>query len=287
MNPSVIRAVNRAADQAVNQAAIKRIAVLVSIGRHPVSGVPRYSRNDAAALGMASELAQRTAGVCVDVIHVAYTGHDDHAALSATLSEYLALGAACITLIETSSWQDILPALQAQLPAYDLVLCGSRAEGGVGSGMLPYLLAARLNLPLLAGVISVRPDQDAVVAQQYLPKGRRREVAFKLPALMTVHPLAPSRLRYAYARLRRGEIKKQTFAAAAASVCDRAEEWTVEAAKAVPRKLVAPEKRSGHARMQAATVTESRGGKVVQDGSAADKAQVVLAYLREHHLVDY
>jgi len=286
MNPSVIRAVNRAADQAVNQAAIKRIAVLVSIGRHPVSGVPRYSRNDAAALGMASELAQRTAGVSVDVIHVAYGDHDD----SAALSEYLALGAACITLIETSSWQDILPALQAQLPAYDLVLCGSRAEGGVGSGMLPYLLAARLNLPLLAGVISVRPDQDAVVAQQYLPKGRRREVAFKLPALMTVHPLAPSRLRYAYARLRRGEIKKQTFAAAAAAaaaVCDRAEEWTVEAAKAVPRKLVAPEKRSGHARMQAATVTESRGGKVVQDGSAADKAQVVLAYLREHHLVDY
>jgi electron transfer flavoprotein beta subunit len=274
-------------NRAVNQASIKRIAVLVSIGRHPVSGVPRYSRNDAVALGMACELAQRAAGVSVDVIHVAYAEQVDDAALSATLSEYLALGAASVTLIETASWQDVLPALQAQLHAYDLVLCGSRAESGEASGMLPYLLAARLSLPLLAGVIAVKPGKDAIVAQQYLPKGRRREVALRPPVVMTVHPLAPSSLRYAYARLRRGEIRKQFFAAPAAALCEPAEEWTVEAAKAAPRKLVAPEKRSGHARMQAATVAESRGGRVVQDGSAADKAQVVLAYLREHHLVDY
>ena len=275
----------------MNQAVIKRIAVLVSIGRHPVSGVPRYSRNDAAALSMASELAQRTAGASIDVIHAASAHNADNPALS----EYLALGAASITLIETAVSQDVLPALQAQLQAqlqnYDLVLCGSCAEAGAGSGMLPYLLAARLNLPLLAGVIAVTPGAGHVVAQQYLPKGRRREVAIKLPAMVTVHPLAPNRLRYAYARLRRGEIRKQVFAgyqgASASAARGQPEEWTVEAAKAVPRKLTAPEKRSGHARMQAATMTESRGGKVVQDGSAADKAQIVLAYLRKHHLVNY
>lgn len=269
----------------MNQAAIKRIAVLVSTGRHPVSGVPRYSRNDAAALNLANELAQRTAGTSIDVIHAACADHADNPALS----EYLALGASSITLIEAAVPQDVLPALQAQLQAYDLVLCGSRAEDGAGSGMLPYLLAARLNLPLLAGVIAVTPGAGHVVAQQYLPKGRRREVALKLPAVMTVHPLAPNRLRYAYARLRRGEIRKLVFAAYEADLAARGqtEEWTVEAAKAVPRKLTAPEKRSGHARMQAATVAESRGGKVVQEGSAADKAQIVLAYLREHHLVDY
>ncbi|MDB5766760.1 MAG: eftB [Collimonas fungivorans] len=271
----------------MNQAVIKRIAVLVSIGRHPVSGVPRYSRNDAAALNLANELAQRTAGTSIDVIHAACADHADNPALS----EYLALGASSITLIETAVSQDVLPALQAQLQAYDLVLCGSRAEAGAGSGMLPYLLAARLNLPLLAGVIAVTPGAGHIVAQQYLPKGRRREVALKLPAVMTVHPLAPNRLRYAYARLRRGEIRKQVFAAyetaGGSAARGQTEKWTVETAKAVPRKLTAPEKRSGHARMQAATVTESRGGKVVQEGSAADKAQIVLAYLREHHLVNY
>jgi electron transfer flavoprotein beta subunit len=276
----------------MSQAVIKRIAVLVSIGRHPVSGVPRYSRNDAAALDMAGKLAQRSAGTSIDVIHAGDAGNP-------ALPEYLALGAVSITLIEAAASREVLPALQSQLQAqlqpYDLVLCGSRAEGGAASGMLPYLLAARLGLPLLAGVVAVTPDRDrdrdrdrdSIVAQQYLPKGRRREVALKLPALMTVHPLAPNGLRYAYARLRSGEIRKQAFSAAAAASGDSAGEWTVEPAKAVPRKLVAPEKRSGHARMQAATVSESRGGKVVQDGSAADKAQVVLAYLREHRLVDY
>jgi electron transfer flavoprotein beta subunit len=29
---------------------MKKLAVLVSVGRHPVSGAARYSRNDAAAL---------------------------------------------------------------------------------------------------------------------------------------------------------------------------------------------------------------------------------------------
>ena len=263
----------------MSQVVIKRIAVLVSIGRHPVSGVPRYSRNDAAALDMAGKLAQRSAGTSIDVIHAGDAGNP-------ALPEYLALGAASVTLVEAAASRDVLPALQSQLQAqlqpYDLVLCGSRAEGGAASGMLPYLLAARLGLPLLAGVVAVTPDRDrdrdrdSIVAQQYLPKGRRREVALKLPALMTVHPLAPNGLRYAYARLRSGEIRKQAFSAAAAASGDSAGEWTVE-----------PAKRSGHARMQAATVSESRGGKVVQDGSAADKAQVVLAYLREHRLVDY
>jgi len=264
----------------MSQAAIKRIAVLVSIGRHPVSGVPRYSRNDAAALDMAGKLAQRSTGASIDVIHAGDAGNP-------ALPEYLALGAAGVTVVEAAASRDVLPALQSQLQPYDLVLCGSRAEGGTASGMLPYLLAARLGLPLLAGVIAVTPGQDSIVAQQYLPKGRRREVALRLPALMTVHPLAPNSLRYAYARLRNGEIRTLAFSALSAAAGDSTGEWTVEPAKAVPRKLVAPEKRSGHARMQAATVSESRGGKVVQDGSAADKAQAVLAYLREHRLVDY
>ncbi|MEO6920468.1 MAG: electron transfer flavoprotein subunit beta/FixA family protein [Collimonas sp.] len=261
----------------MNRQTIKRIAVLVSIGRHPVSGVPRYSRNDAAALGLASELILRMAGATVDVIHA---GPADNPALA----EYLALGASRISVVEMANAQDVLPALQEQLQAYDLVLCGSRAESGEASGMLPYQLAARLNLPLLAGVIAVTPGSDTIVAQQFLPKGRRREVGLQLPALLTVHPLAPSRLRYAYARLHSGQIIKRLFPATAGV---SAQAWTVEAAKAKPRKLAAPEKRSGHARMQAATVAESRGGKVVHEGTAADKAQVVLTYLREHHLVDY
>jgi electron transfer flavoprotein beta subunit len=52
-------------------------------------------------------------------------------------------------------------------------------------------------------------------------------------------------------------------------------------------RLAAAEKRSGHARMLSATTTESRGGSVVIEGTSVEKAQVILAYLREHQLVDY
>lgn len=262
----------------MKQQTIKRIAVLVSIGRNPVSGTSRYSRNDAAALGLASELVQGiAAGATIDVIHA---GPTDHPALA----DYLALGAAKICVIETGAEQDVLPGLQDYLQTYDLILCGSRAESGEASGMLPYRLAARLNFSLLAGVINVTPGSTGIVAQQFLPKGRRREVSLGLPALLTVHPLAPCRLRYAYARLRAGQMTKRAFLGVSN---ESAGEWIVEAANVKPRKLAAPEKRSGHARLQAATVVESRGGKVVHEGSAADKAHVVLTYLREHHLINY
>ena len=62
-----------------------KIAVLVSVGRHPVSGTARYSRNDAAALTIALSLA-KTHGATLDVLHA---GDPSNPALR----EYLALGA--------------------------------------------------------------------------------------------------------------------------------------------------------------------------------------------------
>ena len=59
-----------------------RIAVLVSLGRHPVSGAVRWSRNDGAALA----LARRLGGASVAVLHA---GDPDEPALRG----YLALGA--------------------------------------------------------------------------------------------------------------------------------------------------------------------------------------------------
>ena len=259
----------------MSTSSLQRIAVLVSVGRHPVSGVARYSRNDAAALGMALTLAAE--GVSVDIIHA---GNPDNPALS----DYLALGAKTIKVIETAADQDILPGLKQALESIDLVLCGSRAEGGCESGLVPYLLASQLHLPLVAGVISVSPDEDGVLLKQFLPKGRRRDIAVSLPAILLVHPLAPSTVRYAYAHLRAGSIQRQTLQSQSSTT---PKEWTVAPAKARPLKLVAQEKRSGHARMLSATESESRGGKVIADGSASEKAQAVLAYLREHRLVDY
>jgi electron transfer flavoprotein beta subunit len=39
--------------------------------------------------------------------------------------------------------------------------------------------------------------------------------------------------------------------------------------------------------MLAAIATESKGGAVVEQGTPAEKAEAILAYLREHRLIDW
>lgn len=273
----------------VHNRPLKKVAVLVSVGRHPVSGMARYSRNDAAALSMAVTLAQSTADISVDIMHA---GDPDNPALS----DYLALGAKTIKVVACHGDEDVIPALKQALENYDLILCGGRAEAGEETGLVPYLLASQLCLPLVADVMEITSDSGVgindVVLQQFLPKGRRRTIVVSLPTLLTVHPLAPSNVRYAYANLRNGAIERQqpppqTQVAEMSASGHPPQGWTQAPASARPLKLVAQEKRSGHARMLSATVTESRGGKIIQEGSTSEKAQAILAYLREHRLVDY
>ncbi|WP_144138615.1 electron transfer flavoprotein subunit beta/FixA family protein [Paraburkholderia sp. BCC1884] len=257
-----------------------KIAVLVSVGRHPVSGTVRYSRNDAAALTMALSLA-KTHKATLDVLHA---GDPSNPALQ----EYLALGARTVEVLEISTGADArtdaTAPLAARLRGYDLVLTGTRAEGAFDSGMLPYRVANALELPLVGAAVDLSISDGYAQVRQFMPKGLRRRVEVRLPALIAVHPMANAAPSYAYARLREGTIRPVATQATANS--DELA-WSVRAATAKPVRLAAAEKRSGHARMLSATTTESRGGSVVIEGSSVEKAQVILAYLREHQLVDY
>jgi len=267
---------------------MKKIAVLVSVGRHPVSGTPRYSRNDAAALTIGLALSQEQ-GAALDVLHAGD-------ASSPALQEYLALGALRVEVLRVENGAASTAALAFRLRGYDLVLTGTRAEAGMGSGMLPYHLSAALGLPMLNDAVDIEVADGTATVRQFLPKGVRRRVAASLPALVAVHPMANATPHYAYARLRAGRIdaSAQTPQPTAAQNASKQHEnhgesagWTWQAARAKPVRLAAAEKRSGHARMLSATTTESRGGSVVNEGSPVEKAQVILAYLREHQLVDY
>jgi electron transfer flavoprotein beta subunit len=251
-----------------------KIAVLVSTGRHPVSGAPRYSRNDAAALTIAIGIARAKNGQ-LDVLHAGDPANP-------ALQEYLALGAPTVEVLNTEG--DACAALAQRLAGYDLVFTGTRAEGAYDSGTLPYTLADALNLPLVGSAVDVSVTKDGVEVRQFMPKGLRRRVRAPLPALVAVHPLANAAPRYAYARMREGRVAP---VASAAPVDKESAAWRIGAVLAKPKKLAAPEKRSGHSRMLSATTTESRGGSVVIEGSSVEKAQVILAYLREHQLVDY
>lgn len=297
-------------------ARLRRVAVLVSVGRHPVSGVARYSRNDAAALEIGRTLAGRW-GAQLDVLHA---GDARHPALEA----YLALGAERVEVLACGEPDDegdaAVAALAARVQGCDLVLTGTCAEGAFDSGLLPYQLADRLGYPLVNAAVEVAPEPGvsgapaAVRVRQFLPKGLRRAVAVTLPAVVAVHPLAAVAPRYAYARLRSGEIVSGRPAAASrqgsnqtsqpsaqqaalsgreqGSPADRQSAatvaaWTIGPVERKPVRLAAAEKRSGHARMLSATTTESRGGSVVIEGTSVEKAQVILRYLREHQLIDY
>jgi electron transfer flavoprotein beta subunit len=263
-----------------------KIAVLVSVGRHPVSGTARYSRNDAAALTIALSLV-KAHDATLDVLHA---GDPSNPALQ----EYLALGARSVEVLETAdntsaAQTDAVALLAARLHGYDLVLSGTRAEGAFDSGMLPYRVAHALGMPLVGAAVDLSVRDGCAQVRQFMPKGLRRRVEVQLPALIAVHPLANASPTYAYARLREGAIKPVAPQAAPGAHAHHPDDaaWTIRPATAKPVRLAAAEKRSGHARMLSATTTESRGGSVVIEGSSVEKAQVILAYLREHQLVDY
>ncbi len=81
-------------------------------------------------------------------------------------------------------------------------------------------------------------------------------------------------------------MPRMTTRAATRAAAD-AGQWTTRAVARKPVRLAAADKRSGHARMLSATTPDCRGGNVVIEGSSVEKAQVILAYLREHQLIDY
>ena len=245
-----------------------QIAVLVSAGKHPTSGQARHCRNDSLALQIGLSLTSN--------IKVLHAGDANNPALH----DYLALGAQQIDVIPST--ENIVKNLAAQLENIDLILTGTRAENGQDSGLLPYLLAAELNLPIVAGALEISPSTGELEVLQFLSKGARRRVKVKLPAVIVVHPLATATLHYAHALQSLGRINTLQASNSAADVTP----WRAEAARK-PVKLVAKTTQTGHERLMAAISNKAKAGAVVNEGNSVEKAQVILAYLREHQLINF
>lgn len=247
---------------------MNRIAVLVSGGKNPSSGEPRHCRNDSLALQMGLNLTPD--------LTVLHAGNAENPALQ----DYFALGARHIDVVPISG--DVVENLAARLHQCDLILTGTRAENGEDSGLLPYLLAAKLNLPLVAGALELTPSKDQLEILQFLPKGQRRRVKVNLPAVVVVHPLAALELLYVHARQILGSITMHP----ATSNATQHTPWKAETPRK-PIKLKAPLTQNGHERLMAAITSKNKGGTVVNDGNCVEKAQVILKFLREHRLINY
>ena len=238
----------------MTEAATSDVAVLLSIGRHPVSGRARRAATDAQALEMALALRPKR----LTAIHAGPAADAD------ALRDYLGMGLERLTLLVLPEGADPVEPLIAHLRrlAPSLILTGRQAEDGEGSGMLPYLIARGLDAAIVPDVVRIGPsDAPASSASmtdlvQALPRGQRRALSVTGRLIATVHPSAPPARASAFGPARRGVIEPVTVEATAdlfQSECEH-RPWR-------PKPKLMRVKRGGSALDRLKAATESKSGK--------------------------
>lgn len=175
-----------------------KTAVLLSNSRNPVSGRSALARLESQAIGLATHLGGSVIGI--------HAGERTEAT-----REALGVGLSAVECLETSADADPIPALIDRLKAeeFDLILAGRRGQGGLDTGLVPYLIAKALDRPIIADAVAIAAGSEAgtIRVDQALKKGARRRVTVRLPAIVTVHPLAPAPAVFVYGAARRGNIR--------------------------------------------------------------------------------
>lgn len=245
-----------------------RIAVLLSAGRHPVSGAAVLPRLEAQAVRIAAGLGQ---------VYGLHAGPDP-----AAVAEALGQGLGRIEHVALAAGADPVPALAARLEetAPDLVLAGRRGQGGEETGMVPYALAAALDLPLIPDVVAVGAEAGVWRLDRSLGRGARLRVRVRGPVVATVHPEAPAPLAYAFGQARRGTIDRLEAGFEAGPPPAAIEERPYRRRP----KLVkgAPAGGSAAERLKAATGESgaAAGGRLLVRPDPEEAAREILAYLR-------
>lgn len=245
-----------------------RVAVLLSEGRHPVSGRACPVPVELQAIRLGRTLEADMTGV--------HAGPE-----SAAVGDALGHGLSRLVRLDLPAAHDplasLLAALEAERP--DLILAGRCGQGGEDSGLLPYVLARRLGRPIVADAVALHAGADGtLIVEQALAKGARRRVAVRLPALVTVHPAAPAPLPFAFGAARRGVV--ETRQGVAMPMADGSIE---ERAYRRRPKLIAKAAAGASAadRLKAATQAAAGGGRLLVGPSPDEAAREIISYLRE------
>lgn len=253
-----------------------KIAVLVSIGRHPVSGRPRRAINDAQALEMSLKIGLNLAAKYSVSLSVLHAGE----AQESVLRSYLGMGVEEIEVLTLPPDTDILPPLIARLRDLQprLILTGTRAESGWGSGCLPYCLAQALGFPIApnADHILLSDAADTAGVHQVLARGYRRALDVHLPAVITVDTAASPPRQSAFARARRGLLRINPITIDTGVPPFFGE---MQPARKRPKRLRVDTTTSAAERLKSITEVAAGHGRLVEPGTADEAAKVIYQYL--------
>ncbi|MCH7343456.1 hypothetical protein LZ017_08705 [Pelomonas sp. CA6] len=265
------------------------LMVLVGPRIDPTCGRATRSRADAATVA----LAQQALGPAHEP-RLCSAG----ALPAGVMRDYLAQGLSRLThlaLPDEATQGELVAALAYVCRDAGLVLCGARGEAGMSSGMLPYALAQRLNRPLIHDVIDLQREKDGGWrVLQARPRGARRcwRLEPGVAAVLVCSPRLAQRedlpQRHAWASAQAGRIEELRVAASAHPGGATAAPWQLEPTRKQRRPLAAASQASGAERMARATGAAEpagRGGTVLHEGSALDKARQLLDHLRQRALI--
>ncbi|MDO6787156.1 electron transfer flavoprotein subunit beta [Cobetia marina] len=280
------------------------VVSLVSLGQHPVSGRLRRAEQDARALELCLALERQSApgAVSLSAWHASGSKIAPGSEQDQALRGYLGMGLESLTLVTPDSLQaepltavdpqaaaadqpviDVWPLLVTRLKqaAPQLVVCGGQSETGEGSGLLPHLLAESLGWPLVEGIVAIESCDGAhLTALQALPRGQRRRLRVKLPALVSVDAAAPAARQSAFAQARRGELASLASGELAHDAV--AETFAIAPARKRPKRLKRIKATSARDRFKAAAAkAEGGSGKRLDGVSAEEGAAEILKLLRE------
>ncbi|QPL45783.1 electron transfer flavoprotein subunit beta [Halomonas sp. A40-4] len=250
------------------------VAVLVSVGRHPLTGRARRADHDARAVEMALSLGDAS----VQLMHAGDGGE----ACGDAMRGYLGMGISRVKRINQDPDADVVPALAniLRFATPQLVLTGTRAETGEGSGLVPYLLAETLGWTVVSGLAEIESiEQGVATVLQALPRGKRRRLKVRLPAIATVDSSAPAARQSAFGPARRGELAD----CACASVTDELQtQWRVQPARKRPKRLKIVKSASARDRFKAAAAkADSGGGQLLNDVTPEQGAEAIFTLLKE------